>query len=272
MLGCETGGSGISGGEEESILAGEIAEVEKAMNLSVPKRLVRILEINGIFNMRLLAELCTDDIKNIENYTKTVLPNIIDKQDYEKYFGVFAKSVQHFQFSVGDMKIIDILKNHARKKLHFTLKDDLEPCQSLSLRQSRSSLATDSFDMEKCQATPEMTSDVPPEFPTQDLKPHGGYDSSSDIVDERDDIDVVSEILRKWLESHCSNNQLSDIATQFNQIKFDLYKDPRNNTFCKIKCFCMRSYTVSKLSKHGKYKRKWVLGIYIYISILSQAI
>nr|CAI5862681.1 unnamed protein product [Callosobruchus analis] len=251
MLGCETGGSGISGGEEESILAGEIAEVEKAMNLSVPKRLVRILEINGIFNMRLLAELCTDDIKNIENYTKTVLPNIIDKQDYEKYFGVFAKSVQHFQFSVGDMKIIDILKNHARKKLHFTLKDDLEPCQSLSLRQSRSSLATDSFDMEKCQATPEMTSDVPPDFPTQDLKPHGGYDSSSDIVDERDDIDVVSEILRKCLESHCSNNQLSDIATQFNQIKFDLYKDPRNNTFCKIKCFCMRSYTVSKLSKHG---------------------
>ncbi|VEN49032.1 unnamed protein product, partial [Callosobruchus maculatus] len=58
MLGSQTEGWDVSGRENENILASEIIEIQETLNLSVPKRLVNILEMNGISSMRLLAELC----------------------------------------------------------------------------------------------------------------------------------------------------------------------------------------------------------------------
>ncbi|VEN61809.1 unnamed protein product, partial [Callosobruchus maculatus] len=58
MLGSQTEGWDVSVRENENILASEIIEIQETLNLSVPKRLVNILEMNGISSMRLLAELC----------------------------------------------------------------------------------------------------------------------------------------------------------------------------------------------------------------------
>lgn len=81
-------------------------EAENALSTTIPYNLKKLLKINGYDDKKALS--CINDklLDTIEGFAKKVLPNLIDSNKYEFYYGIFKNNNQKFQILSGFRKRI----------------------------------------------------------------------------------------------------------------------------------------------------------------------
>lgn len=89
-----------------------LMEVEKSLGIQVPIQLKKLLAINGYTNVKIIATITEEDLNEIENFARNDLPYLIDKSEYNDYYGVFAKSTDTFKILNGHRKMLKMIQDY----------------------------------------------------------------------------------------------------------------------------------------------------------------
>lgn len=92
------------------------AEAENSLNLKIDNDLKNILILNKFTNARVLAAINDEDLKNIEHFMAEIAPDLIEKEEYVSYYGIYHKNPKLFHFMQGQKKMIELLSSYFRDK------------------------------------------------------------------------------------------------------------------------------------------------------------
>lgn len=93
-------------------------ELEKLLKIKIPNELRNILEFNDVDSASVISRLDGNYIAKIESFMKNVSnPNMIPNgKSSADFLGKFDKNQKHFEFSVGQRIVLEVLYEFFNKK------------------------------------------------------------------------------------------------------------------------------------------------------------
>ncbi|KAK4875001.1 hypothetical protein RN001_011423 [Aquatica leii] len=85
--------------------------IEQTLNAKFPKYVKNIFKFNALDNNISMSSLSEDDLRQIEEFVKEDLINIIGEAEREHYLGPFKNHPEKFQFLIGIKKLIFAAKD-----------------------------------------------------------------------------------------------------------------------------------------------------------------
>lgn len=87
-------------------------EVQQALGISLPTVLKNVLKINGFSNSKIIQQISEDDIEEMEKFMAVNALDLLQKEEYEAYYGIFQAKPESFKFLQGHRKIIKLMINY----------------------------------------------------------------------------------------------------------------------------------------------------------------
>ncbi|CAH0558700.1 unnamed protein product [Brassicogethes aeneus] len=222
---------------------------ESKLNIVIPQTVKNILIINGYDNKRLVAELNETKISEIEDFVRNDLRNIVEKHDFEKYYGLFANKPHLFKFVVGHrqiiLKLIEFAQEQITNESHFELKEKRKAMQKT-----------------RGKAVP-STSTCSSAIKLENVGEHSRHDSSgsrtrTESVSLTEENAAIWSTLKSWTKSKTTGALWDKLSKEFDNLIVAVTTDTYNELFCKITCFCGVKVKITKLSKGISSNKRWI--------------
>ncbi|KAB0803810.1 hypothetical protein PPYR_00780 [Photinus pyralis] len=93
-----------------------INSIEQKLEVQIPLFLKNIVKVSGLANKIGIKNLSEDDINRLEEFVKGELVDLIDKEEYENYYGpLFKKKPTNFKFLMGHRKLLLAMSESQRE-------------------------------------------------------------------------------------------------------------------------------------------------------------
>lgn len=116
----ELGVNVLEGSSTEKPIDCPFAEAEKYFQTHLPDGIKKIFIANGFSNKFVISKIDEKDIESTEQFARDILPDLIDKNEYPEYYGIFQKNIKKFQILTGHKKVLicisDFYKEQLQKK------------------------------------------------------------------------------------------------------------------------------------------------------------
>lgn len=91
-------------------------EVENSLDIVISPVIKNVLLINGYNSPLVLANICEQDVLDMENFMRETAPLIIDEREYQSYYGLFHQKKGSFKFVPGQKKVILLMAEFFKSK------------------------------------------------------------------------------------------------------------------------------------------------------------
>lgn len=93
---------------------GGIKSILNKLNIPfyLPEYLIQLLEFNGFDNLISLTMLSNEDFEKLEDFAKNDLSKLLDGEEQQKFFGLYARNISLFKIVEGHRRLImELVKN-----------------------------------------------------------------------------------------------------------------------------------------------------------------
>lgn len=204
---------------------------------SIPVELKNLLEIAGYTTKDALMNINETDIQEIETFAQNDLHNIIEKEQFEKYYGVYKNAPTKFKILPGHKKIL--------KNLSVKLKIDMKQQKCSTEKNPNSNLIS----------APQNSNS---KFPSREADR-----SEIDLHEESKTLkgDILKKI-KSSLEDHAfEKSQRESITERMQQITVDVKLNRSNEMYGIATCiFCSKDIKIFYEKTKSSYSHRWLRG------------
>lgn len=206
-----------------------IKKAEKELNITIPKELLNMLTINGYSSLPIISEITDDDIKNIEEFARETLPDIIEKEEYKQYYGCFMKCPQKFLLLSGHRKIINMLSKYYQET-------------SLEIKSPTASSGES------------HNSRLPVRLPVEIINPS----SQRKVADLTEENSIIFRTITQWIKNKLDKEKWMETQKFINNILVRCESNANQDLSCIITCYCNTPIKLTKSASVPTRSKKWI--------------
>lgn len=237
-------------------------EAENSLGFKLQSGLKKFFIANGFDSPYIIAKINQTDIDNTEEFAKSTLPDLIEGDEYETYYGIFKNNISKFKFLDGHKKklglVIEFYKNQFVK------------IQNTKTRSNINKLS---------DKPGQIKNKNPPERQKSAAKVHI---FNTNLTEEKK---IIEKNIKEWTKKYDPQNtdNVSDIDSNLkSEIIYNIINkqnisvklcdeldpdentsiDKSNNIMSDIICFCGARTKVFKTVLAGRKTRTWILSNY----------
>lgn len=215
----------------------ELKEFEEKTKLKLPSYIKHMLKFNGYGSSFSIATITTEDIKKMEIFVRTELPDILEietmtAKDLEEYFGIYGKTDglrKKFKVQPGHLSELVEFVTYCREK-----RESEKPSQEKELKNNREN-----------------------EQNTQILqnKPENSRKNNTDNNSNKESADKDKETIEKLIKNYISKRvEMDEDSCEWNEKDIEI-----KETTALVKCIlCEKKISIQlRLFKNGS--RSWTI-------------
>lgn len=256
-------------------------EAEEHLSIKIPENLKRIFMANGFNDTFTLSTLDEDAFTDTETFAKNDLPELIDHDEFEKYFGIFKNNIQKFRILEGFKRKLLAISNYYKNKLENKKKEDcknLRPLKTPFNRLKNHSIQKlyDSKRIKLVADNSERNTLIIDDSGDDSLFATETTSSTCFKYDLTKEKNSVHLTLKCWLNEYFKNSQVSylheqnisseslDITITVNNVSVGSNEEHQyGELIAHIACvLCKNRIKIKKLSKNCNSPSRWIYSNY----------